>query len=464
MEGKPWKHNNMLREARLKEKYSREDGIYILQDLGINSDVSHIEVWKNGEIIDKSKNLYPSYGSKKLDDLTWEEAEIFQKRYPELEIIDGTGIYYSSFAGEYRGNNYHKDTYMKRGAKYHDYSNQEFEDIDERPLQTVKWAYLVKPGILKIATRSSKNPSRLWDTRLHRYLGGCGYGQEEQEIQDIKEFIDNDPNAYEGTWNDIKDEKNYLVLIYNRVYRATNQNELLNNIIKAGIYVDGNRIKSNNEVLTGRRIKVDEWDRDGEPETISLNLGIWEANEKTLNPIFSEEYTRAKNNYQALIDCLLLLGINFGNEIQISDIDKKTDSRRYGQPKGDFFVLYMDDNYCVKTARNSELRGADSVKVGDVLEKTSYSSHESDYSYVISVKNRVATAIDITKRISDSYYWGDKKEIDKKSLLSLKNGALPDTKKSRVYTIDLVNGYSYDKRLPDKWHKLDEEYVNSILR
>ena len=424
----------MIHSNRIKEAYTREDGIYIFLTSGLNRDFYYIEVWKNKKVVEKSKEIYCGsvLKGKETEDLVWEQVEELQKKYPDLEIIDGTGVRYSVFSGNYFRHD-KTDSFTKRGAKYHDYSNQEIDDMDERPLQSVKWAYLIEPGVLKIATRSSKNPGNLWDTQQFRSMGG--FGSKKEQVADIEEFIDNDPNAYEGKWEDIKDEKNYMVVICDRIYRSTSQRSLLSNLFRAGLSIDGNRIKSERDIETGETAYDSDYDRErgiwGYPETISVNMDYYRAERLERNHRYSELGKLGRDPlcyYQAIIDALLMLGFDFGDEIQISDTSER----------GSFYVLYIDDTYHVHLTDSTILENSKVLKVGDVI--MNYSHHRRRFDYVAAIKNRVATVADISEYVegrSDSY-WRDPEDyiLDANKLDHYQSGGVS---KAETYELDLLD-------------------------
>ena len=455
MKSKMWKHNNMLREARLKEKYTREDGIYILA-CGHVSGVTgyYIEVWKNGEVIEKTGNFNAYYGGPKPEDTTWEEAEKLQEKYPDLEIIDGTGATYYHFSGDYARQSYKVDDFTSKGAKYHDYSDQEIKNMDERPIQTIKWAYLVKPGVIKIGTRSVKNPRLLWDTEANRYI--TGYGTTKKQIADMSEFINNDPNSYEGTWEDIKDEDNYMIIVYDRLYYATKQERLLNNIIKAGLYIDGDKIKSEREILTGRVTRAENFYDEDIVETISFDMNF-DTVEKLS---YYDTKNTVLNNFQALIDCLLLLGKDFSKEIQISDTDK------YGSNnvKEDFYILHCDENYRIYITTNSQQRKAENVKAGDIIikEPIAHYYYYRTFYYVLSVKNNIAQTVDITKEIPSPYGSSDYL-IDLNLLNAYKHGNnfVGVSNMRKINRINLIKDYNQPYY---EWKKISSDSPEELKR
>ena len=51
----------------LKESLKRKDGVYILTGGGFNADYHHIEVWKDGEIVEKTNRQYATTASRASD-------------------------------------------------------------------------------------------------------------------------------------------------------------------------------------------------------------------------------------------------------------------------------------------------------------------------------------------------------------------------------------------------------------
>ena len=104
----------------LRESYKRKDGVYIIGGSGINADHEHVEVWKDGKVVEKSDTIY-RYGisGKEFEDTVWNKAEELSKKY-KLKIFDGSNVGYSTFSDQYYigMGSAEKSPYVKKGAEW----------------------------------------------------------------------------------------------------------------------------------------------------------------------------------------------------------------------------------------------------------------------------------------------------------------------------------------------------------
>ena len=210
-------------KKKLQEHFVHKDGIWLKPFSHLNADAVRIEVWQNDKRVEDQEYVYGYYkpeNGETVVEAALALAHEWSKKY-NLPIIDGSGVEYYTFPSEYRRTDHRtydswKPIVDDPDVEAYEYSDQDLDDMDERPRQTVKWAICKGPNLFDIYDNVTKNPSRLWDTEMFRGLAGY-YGHREKELRDF--FEKNADKVYEGTWDDIKDGM-YTILVNGRIYES----------------------------------------------------------------------------------------------------------------------------------------------------------------------------------------------------------------------------------------------------
>lgn len=344
------KANKKNFKSTLRESFKRKDGVYILSGGGLNADYNFIEVWKDGEIIEKTDNQY--HTNKEHDDSVFDKAQELAKKH-DLKIFDGTGVSWSVFSSKFHRNG-KKDgsPFVKKGAEWVDYSDQDLDDMDTRPKVTTKWAICTSPGKFDIYDNVQKNPEKYYDTEQFRGLAGR-YGDRVGELR--KFFDENADKVYQGTFDDIKDGQ-YTVVVNGRVYQSNNAGKMINNILNAGLEFDGKRVTG--QVNFGERR-----DRYGDyyEDIVEVSIGRWLDDSKM------ERLTQ-------IYDVLTMVGIDVPNEFAFSSED---------EPE---YMVVVDSDKNLHHTSSSSYRKSQGLKVGDIVELDrtfpyEYSSYSGDSYY-----------------------------------------------------------------------------------
>lgn len=325
---------NILREANSdRDSFKRKDGVYILSSGGVNADYNFIEVWKDGEMIEKTDNQY--HTSKERYDSVFDEAQELADKY-NLKIFDGTGVSWSVFSSRFhRNNNKDSSPYVKKGAEWVEYSDQDLDDMDTRPKVTTKWAVCTSPGKFDIYDNIQKNPEKYYDTDQFRGVAGS-YGD---RVGELKKFFDeNADKIYQGTFDDIKDGQ-YTVVVNGRVYQSNNAGKMINDILNAGLDFDGKRVTGQVNFGARRNRNYDYY----EDEIVEISCGPW-SDESQL-----ERLTQ-------IYDVLTMVGIDVPNEFAFSSED---------EPE---YMVVVDSNKNLHHTSSSSYKNSRDLQVGDIVE------------------------------------------------------------------------------------------------
>ena len=327
----------------LRESLKRKDGVYILSGSGFNADYHNIEVWKDGEKVEKTDRQYAV--TPEHEDSIFNKAKELADKY-NLKVYDGTGAFWSGFSEDwYRRDRKDTSGYVKRGAEWVEYSDQDLKDLDDRPEVTTKWAICTAPGKFDIYDNVQKNPNRFFDTELHRGIAG-NYGN---RLEDLKKFFDEHADkVYQGTFDDIKDG-NYTIAVNGRFYQSDNAKKMIDRVLAAGLEFDGKRVTG--QVNFGQ--KKNDWG-DYSDEIVEVSCGIWEN---------ENEMARLTQIY----DVLTMTGVDVPDEFAFSSED---------EPE---YVVVVDSNKKLHHTSNSSYKSSKNLKVGDIVELTRTFPYE--YSY-----------------------------------------------------------------------------------
>lgn len=334
----------------LRESLKRKDGIYILSGGGLNADYHNIEVWKDGEIVEKTNRQYAV--TPEHEDSIFNQAKELADKY-NLKIYDGTGAFWSGFSKDwYRRDRKDTSGYVKRGAEWVEYSDQDMKNLDDRPEVTTKWAICTAPGKFDIYDNVQKNPNKFFDTELYRGMAGS-HGD---RLGDLKKFFNEHADkVYQGTFDDIKNS-NYTIAVNGRFYQSDIAKKMIDRILAAGLEFNGKRVTG--QVNFGEQ--KDEWG-DYRDEIVEVSCGSWEN---------ENEMTRLTQIY----DVLTMTGIDVPDEFAFSSED---------EPE---YMVVVDSNKNLHHTSSSSYRGSKDLKVGDVIELTrtfpyEYSSYRGDSYY-----------------------------------------------------------------------------------
>lgn len=327
----------------LRESLKRKDGVYILSGSGLNADYHNIEVWKDGEIVEKTNRQYAV--TPEHEESIFNQAKELADKY-NLKIYDGTGAFWSGFSEDwYRRDKKDTSGYVKRGAEWVEYSDQDMKDLDDRPEVTTKWAICIAPGKFDIYDNVQKNPNRFFDTELYRGMAGS-HGD---RLEDLKKFFNEHADkVYQGTFDDIKDG-NYTIAVNGRFYQSDNAKKMIDRILAAGLEFNGKRVTG--QVNFGEQRT--EWG-DYRDEIVEVSCGGWEN---------ENEMTRLTQIY----DVLTMTGIDVPDEFAFSSED---------EPE---YMVVVDSNKKLHHTSSSSYRGSKDLKVGDIIELTKTFPYE--YSY-----------------------------------------------------------------------------------
>lgn len=388
---------------KLQEHFVHKDGIWLIPFSHLNADSVKVEVWQNDKNIDTKEYTYGYYKPTEGHTIVEDALEYAHEMSKELNlpIIDGSGVEYYTFPEEYGRTDMR--TYKSWQPVVNDpdveeykYTDQELDDMDERPRKTIKWAILISPGQFDIYDNVTKNPNRFWDTQLYR--GMTGYSGPSERIKDLKKFFNkNADKVYKGTWNDIKDG-DYTIVVHGRIYESRRIKKWFDNIIKTGIEIDGKRLKGEFFLGTYHKEGPEYGEYDVE-DSISFNDKIFKG----------AAYDRVSNgkekfeNYEIVWDALTCAGISFPEEFTISE-DSTEDGREYEE-----YTVQVDGDHLVygTTADYNKFKD---LEVGDIVSIGRSGSNENpEYYAVIEIdeKKRKAKAILVSKeyRVDDSI-WG----------------------------------------------------------
>ena len=334
----------------LRESLKRKDGVYILSGSGFNADYHNIEVWKDGEKVEKTDRQYAV--TPEHEDSIFNKAKELADKY-NLKVYDGTGAFWSGFSEDwYRRDRKDTSGYVKRGAEWVEYSDQDLKDLDDRPEVTTKWAICTAPGKFDIYDNVQKNPNRFFDTELHRGIAG-NYGN---RLEDLKKFFNEHADkVYQGTFDDIKDG-NYTIAVNGRFYQSDNAKKMIDRVLAAGLEFDGKRVTG--QVNFGQ--KKNDWG-DYSDEIVEVSCGIWEN---------ENEMARLTQIY----DVLTMTGVDVPDEFAFSSED---------EPE---YVVVVDSNKKLHHTSSSSYKSSKNLKIGDIIELTNtfpykYSYYRGDSSY-----------------------------------------------------------------------------------
>lgn len=333
--------SNKKLKSTLRESFKRKDGVYILSGGGLNADYNFIEVWKDCEMIEKTDNQY--YTSKEHNDSVFDKAQELADKY-NLKIFDGTGVSWSVFSSRFHHNsNKDNSPFVKKGAEWVEYSDQDLDDMDTRPKVTTKWAICTVPGKFDIYDNVQKNPEKFYDTNQFRGAAGS-YGDRVGELR--KFFDENADKIYQGTFDDIKDGQ-YTVVVNGRVYQSNIAGKMINAILNAGLEFDGKRVTGQVNFGARRNRNYDYY----EDEIVEISCGPW-SDESQL-----ERLTQ-------IYDVLTMVGIDVPNEFAFSSED---------EPE---YMVVVDSNKNLHHTSSSSYKSSKDLQVGDIVELDRYFPYE----------------------------------------------------------------------------------------
>lgn len=424
---------------RLQEHFVHKDGVWLIPFSHLNADAVKVQVWINDKQVTEKSFTYgyhPNGNGNLVKDALAYAHELAEEH--NLPIIDGSGVEYFTFPSEYRRTEYRTHDSWKPvvddpDVEEYKYTDQELDDMDERPRQTVKWAICKGPNLFDIYDNVTKNPDRMWDTDMFR--GMCGDSGD--VVSDFKKFFaKNADKVYEGTWEDIKDG-NYVVIVHNRRYTSKSIKKTFDAIIAAGLEVNGKKITG--KIYTGEYEKKSDWSGDYEDEIVISFDDV---------PKISSSSERDTRNsviytYTKVYDALTCAGMFFPEEFTVVHHDP------YDEKDTEEYTFQIDDNDVLHVGPTKAFETFKTLKVGDVVKKSTstwaYDKNPSAYYVVIEVGAKTAKVARCSERYQTHSHsrWGAS-EYDYDTIVSpvLYQNAL-DGK----YTTDLVwNGYKHKEK------------------
>lgn len=344
-------------KRKLNEHFVHKDGVWIIPYSHLNADAVKVQVWIDDKKVSEESFTYgyhPNGNANLVSDALAYAHTVAKEN--DLPIYDGSGVEYYTFPDEYKRTDMRTHDSWKpivddKDVIPYEYTDQEVDDMDERPRQTAKWAILTAPGQFDIYENVTKNPGRLWDTQLYRGLAGYE-GDRQKELRTF--FQKNADKVYKGTWADIS-EGNYTVLVHNRIYESRSIDKLFKSIINAGLKIDGKRISGS--VVMGTH--KDDWD-----ETIEDVLSF----DKEISGFHWGEDSEFLRNVTLVYDALTCAGVTFPKEFVFS---KNSEEREYGERKTSEYTLQITDDDKVIMGTTDRFEKFKTLQVGDVL-KVSY--------------------------------------------------------------------------------------------
>ena len=346
---------------RLQEHFVHKDGIWLVPFSHLNGDAIRVEVWVGDKMVDSQEYNYGYTKGKDPVKLALDFAHELSKS-ENLPIIDGSGVEYYTFPQEYMRTDYRTHDSWKPvvddpEVEEYKYTDQELDDMDERPRKTIKWAICKGPNLFTIYDNVTKNPNRMWDTEMYR--GMCG--DSGNIVKDFEDFFEkNADKVYEGTWEDIKDG-DYVVIVHNRRYTSKSIKKTFDAIIAAGLEINGREVKG--EIHTGEYEKVDDYDSFGEyhhDAEIVISFDSVPNLDSSWSSEREERTSKVLKKYTQVYDALTCAGLFFPDEFVVS-----YDGGDYGKPKE--YLFQIDENDVLHVGKEEKYNDFKTLQVGDVV-------------------------------------------------------------------------------------------------
>lgn len=431
---------------RLQEHFVHKDGIWLIPFSGLHADSLKVEVWIDDKRVSVEEFHYGYHknGNENIVKDALAYAHELSKS-ENLPIIDGSGVEYYTFPQEYRRADHRKHDSWKPvvddpDVEEYKYTDQELDNMDERPRKTVKWAICKGPNLFDIYDNVTKNPGRMWDTEMFR--GMCGDSGD--IVGDFKKFFkDHADKVYEGTWEDIKDGE-YVVIVHNRRYTSKSIKKTFDAIISAGIEINGNKVSG--EIHTGEYKDRRDHDSFGEynyKEEIVISFDRI----PNFDTAWSSERTERRNStiekYTQVYDALTCAGIFFPDEFTIEYREDDVG------PVKSVYTFQIDENDVLHVGKSEDLKNFRTLKVGDVVSVRQTGSWNSErmhplYYVVVAIGQKSAKIARVSKKLqTGDSPWGYS-EYDFTTIISPK--LYEDALEGKY--VDSYNS-DRDRRVPD---------------